>query len=382
MRAAIGFYANPSSQHHAGSAARAALEEERRRLAASLGSAKGLIAFTGSGSEADSIPLVALLRQVSKRGRIGALSAGEPLHILTTAIEHAAIHAQVAVLESLGFSVTCLKPESDGRVTPEAVAEALVPETALVSVMAVNNETGAVQPLAKIVSAVRMAARKAGKRMPLIHSDAVQAFGKIEFNPESIGLDCASISAHKIRGPRGVGALWHSKLFDAFVVGGGQEGGMRPGTENLQGIVAFACAAGKSVSGLQDARAHAFTLESRLLEGLAAIRGATVLPFGREPGDPHFSPFIVSLAFPGLSGEVMQRTLSDRGIAVSTGSACASRARTKTRRVLDAMGISRDLAMSAIRVSTGILTRDSDIDYFLDISEKLYKTLRTQAAAH
>ncbi len=377
LRAALEFYANPSSLHRQGAEARSCLEGARARIATTLSSGKGQIAFTGSGSEADSIPLLALLRQVSKRGKPGSLSTGEPLHIVTTAIEHAAIHAQAAVLEAAGFSVSYLRPGPDGRVSPEAVTEALRPETALVSVMAVNNETGAIQPLAGIAAAVRKASERVGKRMPVIHSDAVQAFGKIDFRPEEIGLDCASVSAHKIRGPRGVGALWYAKAFDSFVVGGGQEQGMRPGTENLQGIVAFACAAEKAFDLLPDLQSHARVLESRLFEGLAAIRGATVLPLGRRAGDPNYSPFILSVAFPGISGEVIQRVLSDKGIAVSTGSACSSRARTKTRRILDAMGIPEDLAMSAIRISTGGLSTDSEIDRFLENAEILYRTLRT-----
>ncbi len=381
-RAALELYGNPSSLHFGGNAARTRLEESRSLIAASLDSRDGRISFTGSGTEADSIPLLALLRQISKRGKRDTLSSGEPLHIITSSIEHSAIYAQSAVLEALGFVVSYLKPGPDGRVDPETVAEAITRRTALVSIMAVNNETGAIQPLADIVAAARRTAVEMGKRMPLIHSDAVQAFGKVEFRPQEIGLDSASVSAHKIRGPRGVGALWHMKAFDPLVVGGGQEKGIRPGTENLPGIVAFACAAEKAIAGLRRARDHAQALESRLMEGLAGIRGATVLPAGRRAGDPRYSPYIVSIAFPGLSGEVMQRALSDRSIAVSTGSACASRSRAKTRRVLDAMGVPADLAMSAIRVSTGALTSDSDIDRFLETCESLYKTLRTVAVTH
>jgi cysteine desulfurase len=304
------------------------------------------------------------------------------LRILLSGIEHAAVFEQAQLLASLGLSIDIVNPAADGIIDPAKVAEAVRKDTVLAAIMAVNNETGAVQNL----SAVSRARPKAGfhcqadalhRRPPRLHVDAVQAFGKIPFSPAGLGLSSAAFSAHKIQGPRGIGALWYSEEFESLLAGGGQEGGLRPGTENLQAAWAFAAAAETAVSALDRSLAHARLLEARLFEGLAAIPGAQPLPLGRRAGDERYSPYILSIAFPGLAGEVMVRALSDAGIAVSTGAACSSNTKRSGRRVLEAMGLDPELAMSAIRVSTGRLTSDSDIDLFLETAADTYAKLRT-----
>jgi len=371
--AASSFYGNPSSAHALGVRARVELEDSRARLQRCLGSPEGRLVLCSGGSEADAIALLAVLRN---KDRLREAGLSKKPRIVTTEIEHPAVYEEARLLESLGVDVAYVRPGADGLVDPERVADAITRETALVAVMAVNNETGAVQPLAAIAAAVGRAARALDAPLPRIHADAVQALGKIEFRPAALGLSSAAFSAHKLRGPRGAGALWTASPLDPLAVGGGQEGGLRAGTENLQGAWAFARAAEKAVGSLAARREAARALEARLLSGLASIPGATPLPLGRATGDERYSPFVLSVAFPGLSGEVMARALSDSGIAVSTGSACSTNSRRKGRRVLEAMGLKPDLAFSSIRLSWGDLTDAAAIDAFLEAAARLYRQLK------
>lgn len=371
--AASSFYGNPSSAHALGVRARVELEDSRARLQRCLGSPEGRLVLCSGGSEADAIALLAVLRN---KDRLREAGLSKKPRIVTTEIEHPAVYEEARLLESLGVDVAYVRPGADGLVDPERVADAITRETALVAVMAVNNETGAVQPLAAIAAAVGRAARALDAPLPRIHADAVQALGKIEFRPAALGLSSAAFSAHKLRGPRGAGALWTASPLDPLAVGGGQEGGLRAGTENLQGAWAFARAAEKAVGSLAARREAARALEARLLSGLASIPGATPLPLGRAAGDERYSPFVLSVAFPGLSGEVMARALSDSGIAVSTGSACSTNSRRKGRRVLEAMGLKPDLAFSSIRLSWGDLTDAAAIDAFLEAAARLYRQLK------
>jgi cysteine desulfurase len=372
-RVASRLYGNPSSKHGLGAEARAALEEARGRLAAALCPGGGRVSFTSGGSEADSLPLFAVLRSALNARRDGSIKA---LHIVASEIEHAAVYEQAMMLRSLGLGLTLVPAESDGRLDPERVGAAVERDSALVAVMAVNNETGAIQPIAEIAAAVSRAAAAFGRAPPRLHVDAVQALGKVGFDPKASGASSAAYSAHKLRGPRGVGALWTAAPFEPLQVGGGQEQGLRPGTESLQGAWAFAAAAEAALAGLDEGRRRALSLEQRLISGLASIPGALPLPLGRKAGDGRYSPFILSAAFPGLGGEVLARALSDSGVAVSTGSACSSNAKRAGRRVLAAMGLGEGLAQSAIRVSTGFLSTEADIDAFLEAAAAAYLKLK------
>jgi cysteine desulfurase len=363
-------YANPSSEHWLGKNAKKSLEEARAGLLRALGVSEGLLVFTGSGSEADHIPLLALL------GRLNVAGGRKLPHVVVSAIEHSAIDCQVRSLEKLGVQVSRVNPDSKGRIDPAQVVGQLRKETALVAVMGVNNETGAVQNIAAIGQGIGKAALELGLRKPWFHVDAVQMIGKLPMRQLPAYVDSFAISAHKIRGPRGIGALWLSRPLNAFVCGGGQEGGVRPGTENLFGALAFQFAAENVAESLDTHTLHARQLESRINEGVSHIRGALLVP-GRTPGDEAYVPSIISIAFPGLGGETMVRALSDRHIAVSTGSACSSNRRQQGRRVLQAMGVPDDVAFSTIRVSTGPLTTTADIDAFLEHAEDLYRRLKT-----
>jgi len=350
-------YGNPSSVHAAGRAARAELEAARAVLAASLGSTPDRIVFTSGGTEADSIALLPVMLSRGQRS------------IVISGIEHAAIFEQARVLEELGIKVIRIAPDANGIVQPDRVADAVQADTAIVAVMAVNNETGAVQPVRQIGEAIRASARTSG-RVPFFHCDAVQALGTIGFDAEALGVDGAAFSAHKLGGPRGVGALYLRRPIRALVNGGGQESGTRPGTHNTPGAWAFAQASARAAADRAGAMSRARILEKAILDGIRSIPGATPLPVSRRPGDDRYSPYIVSAAFPGLGGEIMVRLLDEAGIAVSTGAACSGA--KKERRVLDAMGVERAQSFSSIRISTGRDTTLETVDDFLNRASEAY----------
>lgn len=353
--------ANPSSLHADGKAAREAFESARKRVAAALGCPADRLCFTSGGTESDGIVLLSLLR----RGNPGAL--------VLSSIEHPAVFEQAAVLEKLGWKVRRVDPEPDGRVSPERIADAASDGAAMAAVMAVNNETGAIQPIADIRKALDEAS--AGRRRVRLHVDAVQALGKIPFDPDSCGADSAAVSAHKIRGPRGIGALYLRAPLEPLAVGGGQERGLRSGTENLPGALAFARAAEMATESLSESAAAAARLTDRLLVGLNDIPDVRPVPDCRVPGDKRYSPWILSIALPGLPGETAVRLLSDRGFAVSTGSACS--ASRRKRRILEAMGVPADIAFSTIRVSLGPTTTQDEIDSFAQAMRDAYLRYRT-----
>lgn len=382
-------FGNPSSPHAPGKAAKAALELARGDILDSLAPGhkkpSGMLVFTGSGTEADQIVLLSLLgrrkggpRESSGGGLVGdrADKGGRP-HVVISAIEHAAVYSQAQVLAKLGFDISYVKPDSDGRVSPQSVAMALRPTTALVAIMAVNNETGAVQDIPAIAKAVADAATALKSRMPLFHVDCVQALGKIPLELPVGHVSSAAFSAHKIGGPKGIGALWLSRPIEPLASGGGQESGLRSGTENLFGALSFSMCAKKAIRDMDARLSLAALLEKALLDGIRSIPGACVLPQSRIARDSRWSPWIISAAFPGLAGEVFVRALSDAGIAVSTGSACSHTQQTKGRRILDAMGVPAELSFSAIRVSLGPDSTMRDIEHFLTSANDLYRRLKT-----
>jgi cysteine desulfurase len=354
-------YANTSSRHAAGKQAGTILEASRSLLAQVLACRPDQLSFTSGGTESDHLPLLACLLKKEKRS------------IVISAIEHSAIDEQANTLASLGIEVRKVRPDGDGFIDPAVLAEAVSSDTVLVSVMTVNNETGAIQPIAELVKAVSQAAK--GGRKPFFHTDAVQALGKIPFSPSVLGVDGAAFSAHKLGGPRGIGALYLSKPLKVLASGGGQENGIRAGTHNLAGAEALAKAAERSQMEYEQAYRLARLLEARLIAGIASIPGATMIPASRKAGDPRYSPYIFCVSFPGLGGETMMRVLDDEGIAVSTGSACSSG--RQERRILQAMGVDQDVSFSSIRVSTGRNSTVEDIDSFLEQASSLYFRYKT-----
>ncbi len=360
--ASLQLYANPSSPHAGGRQAAEALARARASLAERLGVQPDELAFTSGGTESNTAVLLTLLDRL----RLGP-DPSRKARIVVTGIEHASVYEQARALEGFGFACTTVRPERDGIVSPSSLAEALDADTALVAVMLVNNETGAVQRLTEMSAVVREAGSRTGRRI-LLHSDAVQAFGKVPLAVRDLGVDTASFSGHKLGAPRGVGCLYLRRgISPAFLPrGGGQEKGRRPGTENLPGACALARAAADRADSFDADCARARRLASRLVEGVRAIPGGAVFPEARRGGDdPRYSPWIVSIGFPPLPGEVVVRLAEARGYLVGTGSACSSKKRDRTR-VMEAMGLPPETALCAVRVSTGPTTTEADIDGLLD----------------
>jgi cysteine desulfurase len=368
---ALECFGNPSSTHRFGKLARSRLTEARERSAAALGVGAETLYFTSGGTEANQLPLLSLL----KRPRTGNVALSE--------VEHPAVAALGDNLAKAGIEVRHIKSDTRGIVTVDEVLRATDGNTLLVAVMAVNNESGAVQPIGEI--AASLAARAGAKRRPHFHADCVQAAGKVPLDLTVPGLDSAAFSAHKLRGPRGIGLLYLTRPLEPFLGGGGQEGGLRSGTENLAGAWAFSrCLERYYVHG--HAHAHADSPAAALfhertkataafLTRLAALPGCTILPPSRLPptrlteSDAGlYSPYIVQAAFEGIPGEVLVRTLDDEGIAASTGSACASNGphhQGAHPGVLAAMGISPALAQGAVRLSFGYPTTQAHLDRLL-----------------
>jgi cysteine desulfurase len=335
-------FANPSAVHGAGREAEKLLTDCRKRMAALLACDTGEVVFTSGGTESNNMVLFSLLHK--KRDR----------RILVSGIEHDSVYQPAQTLKQLGFEVSMIPADPPGRIDPNRVLSALDEHTILVAVMLVNNETGAVQPLKDISDAVREFEKKVGKKI-LLHTDAVQAFGKIPFELYRLGVDSAALSAHKIGGPRGVGALFvrSGRIQNFLYSGGGQEHGMRPGTENLPGIRGFVLAAEKAVRRREENHRRAEAAMGSLIKELEDTPEALLTTGSRsDRAGIDFSPYILNLSIPPLPGEVLVRVMEEEGFTLSTGSACSSRKKDRFR-VLENMGVSRQVAYSALRVSIG-----------------------------
>ena len=345
-------YGNPSSTHTKGREARKLLESSRAKVAGALGCAPEELVFTSCGSESDNWALLGGAEAMKRRGK----------HIVSSAVEHDAVRRALDELEARGFAVTRLKPRRDGSVAPEAVLSALREDTILVSLMLVNNETGAVNDLAAVSRALRETGSGA-----LLHTDAVQSFGKLAFTPKTLGVDLVSISGHKIHAPKGVGALYiRSGLrLKPFVLGGGQENGRRAGTEAMPQIAAFGAAAELAKAGLAENAARMEALRKRAAEGLRAAIPELVLIGG---GAPH----ILSLSLPGWRSEVLMNFLEARGVYVSRSSACKKGARSH---VLEAMGLPAPVIDGALRVGLSRYTTEEDIDALVEGLSAAHATL-------
>jgi cysteine desulfurase len=363
------FFANPSSVHSAGKTARNLLEEARDGLTRILGG--GRLLFTSGATESNASILLA---QLARRTLAG--SSGGAAGIVVSSIEHASVHEQALRLRDFGLRSSFASAESDGIVDPGRIVELIDDETVLVSVMFVNNETGVVQRVGDIVRAVRDRSKAGGRRI-LVHSDASQGFGKLSFRPLDLGLDAVSLSGHKMGGPRGIGALWLApEVSPAFLsAGGGQESGMRPGTENLPGACAFEIACEKRIHRQTEELAAAREKSHLLMRALREIPGIRFFPESRgDPGgasggEQPYSPYILCFGFPPLPGEVLVRQADSRGFLIGSGSACSSRKKNRTR-VLESMGISAGTAISAVRVSFGPATPSHELESFADFLKK------------
>ena len=359
---ALSTFGNPSSVHRTGEAARAILEECRTRCASAMGVKKEEVYFTSGGTESNNAVLLSLLRKPS-RGTV-----------LVSAIEHPAVLEPAAVLAENGYKVAYLKPDSDGIIKPSTLEKALTPDTKLVAVMAVNNETGAVQPVHQLAAAVHNYASECGHKIHC-HCDAVQGTGKVQLNFADPAIHSWAISAHKIMGPRGAGILVLKNTIQTMVRGGGQENGIRPGTENTAAIYGMTLALEKAIADLDKNWAHASHLMNTLLEALGQNQTYTIIPTNRKPGDTDYSPYVLSLAATPIPAEVLARTLDDKGICVGTGSACSNRKKGQSK-TLAAMGVADDISFSRIRVSVGSTTTEDEIAQFIQILNQESSILR------
>lgn len=359
-KTSLQYYGNPSSLHAEGKAAAQILVQERSRLAAALQVNPKNLVFTSGGTEASQIPILSLL--AGSNGQ-----SGQNGTILVSAIEHPAVYNQCFMMQKFGFKVRQLSVDSDGRLDLESFGKQLDPKVRLIAVMAVNNETGTIQAVDKISQLI---GEHYGNRRPIFLCDTVQAIGKIPIDLPASGIDVCTISGHKLGAVRGCGALVSTVPFKALAVGGEQENSVRPGTENLAGIQSLAMACERSIMAQPGRAAHCMQLTNTLIEGIRQIDGAKIIPESRTIDDIRFSPFIISLAFPGLSGETMVRLLDDAGIAASTGSACSSRG--KQRRILQAMGLPEPTALGTIRISIGHRTTNDEIQRFLEVAEQCF----------
>lgn len=349
-------YGNPSSLHGKGVAAERAVRQARAAVASLLGVKAEEIFFTSGGTEANNWALRGVALSHRRRGN----------HVITTAVEHPSVLRACQELEAEGYQVTYLPVDRTGEISPDDLASALSPETILVSVMHVNNEVGAVQPLQQVGALLRKREPK-----PVFHVDAIQGYGKLPLNPYDLGIDLVSVSAHKIHGPKGVGALFirEGVRLKPLIVGGEQEANLRAGTENVPGIVglgsAAAAARGRMSQGLEHMRGLKTALASRVM---GEIPGARLNGPSPEQGAPH----ILNLSFPGVKGEVLIHTLETDGIYVSTGSACHSR-RNDPSHVLVAMGLKKKELDGAIRFSFSHLNTPEEIDM---VAERLVEAVR------
>lgn len=350
-------FGNPSSIHSYGRHAKAVLDAARQSVAALLGGDPSEIVFTSGGTEADNMAI---------RGAVLGPAANLRRHVVTTAIEHEAVLNTVASLERSGWKVTLVTADPSGIVSPEKVAEAIGPDTVLVSVMHANNEVGTIQPVAEIAAIAR-------ERGVLVHTDAVQTAGKVPLDVRALGADLVSISAHKFGGPKGAGALWirrGTKL--AFVATGGrQERNRRPGTENVPAIAGFGVAADLAREALESDCARIAALRDRLEQGILERIPGTVRNGCAEPRVPNTT----NVSFEGAEAESLLIALDLEGVAVSTGSACSS-GTLEPSHVLRGMGLSHRRAQSAIRFSLGHDTTSEEIDHVLEILPGIVERIR------
>ena len=348
IRALEDNYGNPSSVHAAGRAAREAVEVAREQIAQAIGASPSEIVFTGGGTEADNLAVKGAAYKLRGNGT----------HLIVTAFEHHAVLEAAEWLEHQGYEMTRVPVTPEGVVEPGAVASAVRPTTTLFSVMSVNNEIGTVQDVAGIAAAVKKA-----NPNTLVHTDAVQALGKVPVDVGAWGVDLASFSAHKLGGPKGVGALFvrsHVPV-EAIVHGGGHERGVRSGTLNVPGIVGFGAAAEVAAKEIDQEAERLLVLRDRLLEGIRAIVPEVVVNGTLERRVANN----LNVCIPRANGETLLLLLDQAGISCSSGSACQSGALDPSH-VLLAIGVPRETAEGSLRFSMGRTTTMADVEAVLE----------------
>ena len=351
-------YGNPSSMHFKGMQAENYVKHAKEQIAKVLKVNEKEILFTSGGTESDNMALIGCAMANKRAG----------MHLITTKIEHPAILQTMKYLEQQGFEVTYLPVDEYGRVRPEDLQRSMRRDTILVSVMYTNNEIGAVQPIAELGALI--------KRMnprTLFHVDAVQGFGKYRIWPKRMNIDLMSVSGHKIHGPKGVGFLYIGEKvkIHPIIWGGGQQKGMRSGTENVPGVAGIGLATERIYEHLDEDVERLYDIREAFINGLSGLDQAVV---NGRPGR-ETAPHIVSVSIWGVRSEVLLHALEDRGICVSAGSACASN-HPQTSETLKAIGVERDLLDSTIRFSFSIFTTMEEIEYTLQALYDIIPVLR------
>ncbi len=349
-------YGNPSSLYTLGLEAKALLDKAREKVASSIGASGKEIFFTGCGSEADNWALIGVANKLKNKGK----------HIITSKIEHHAILHTCEYLEKQGYEITYLDVTKDGFVKPETLKAAIRKDTILVSIMFINNEVGTIQPIKEL-------AKIAKENGVLFHTDGVQALGSIPIDVKDLGIDMMSMSAHKIYGPKGVGALYIRKglRIDNYLHGGAQEMGKRAGTENLPSIVGFGKAAELVQDGLEEHIKKLTKLRDYTIDEILKRIPKSYLNGSRK----NRHPGNINITFEYIEGEAILLLLDNYGISVATGSACASKSLNPSH-VLDAMGVPWEMIHGTVRITLGDMTTKEDIDYFIEHLAKTVEVLR------
>ena len=358
VQAMMADYGNTSSRHMKGVEAENYIKTAREEIAKSLKVKEKEIIFTSGGTESNNMALIGVAMANKRAGN----------HLITSGIEHASIYNTMIFLEEQGFRVTYLPTDQNGHVSLDALREAICDETILVSVMYVNNEMGAVEPIEEIAKIIKEKKSKA-----YFHVDAIQAYGKYVIRPKKMGIDLMSVSAHKIHGPKGVGFLYADEKvkIKPIIFGGGQQKNMRSGTENVPGCAGMGMAV-KEMYTDHDAKVEQiYALKDRMVKGLQEIEGVTVHGLtGRDS-----APQIVSAGFEGVRAEVLLHALEDRGVYVSSGSACSSN-HPGISGTLKGIGVKDSLLDSTLRFSFGLFNTEEDVDYCLAQLRELLPMLR------
>ncbi len=354
-------FGNPSAMHKKGVEAEQYLKNTSSIIARLMKVNEKEILFTSGGTESNNLALIGSAMANKRSGN----------HIITTEVEHPAVGQPVAFLEEQGFEVTILPVDKSGVVKIEALEKALRPDTILVSTMFVNNEVGSVMPIEKIAKMVHEKSPKA-----LYHVDAIQAFGKYRIYPKKMGIDLLSVSGHKIHGPKGVGFLYINEKAKVKpqILGGGQQNGMRSGTDNVPGIAGLGAAIEGIYKNFEENVEHMYQLKERMAEGLSSIENVKINGMSLREGAPQ----ILSVSFMGIRSEVLLHTLEERGIYVSAGSACSSHKR-KASGTLTAMGLSSEQKESTVRISFCEENTFEEVDYCLEVLREVVPMLRRYA---
>ena len=351
-------YGNPSSMHMKGVIAEKYITEAKKKIAKTLKVEEKELIFTSGGTESNNLAIIGSALANKRAG----------MHVITTSIEHASVTNPFIWLSENGFEVTYLGVDAYGQVKMEELKAAIRPDTILVSIMHVNNEIGALQPIEELGKVIKALNPKC-----LFHVDAIQSYGKMSIFPKKWNVDMLSVSGHKIHGPKGSGFLFikDKTKVKPLIHGGGQQKGMRSGTENVPAIAGLAVAAEEMYQNLEENRNHLFALRDYFIEEVEKLDGVSVN--GKKDHDS--APHIVSVSIEGVRAEVILHTLEDRNIYVSAGSACASN-KPAISSTLQSIGLKKDLLDSTVRFSFSIHTTKEELDYALEVMREVIPMLQ------